>query len=136
MILKYKIINNLMQKGKQIKIEKILDKSVKVLQKISKKSVKELIQLSIILFSKVFKIINTKKKIEIISSFINNKNKRFAFSIKLILLSAKNKYFNFLYYNLIDEFFLITQRKNDSIKIKKKLEKRILNKKYLLKYYR
>ena len=125
-----------MQKGKQIKIEKILDKSVKVLQKISKKSVKELIQLSIILFSKVFKIINTKKKIEIISSFINNKNKRFAFSIKLILLSAKNKYFNFLYYNLIDEFFLITQRKNDSIKIKKKLEKRILNKKYLLKYYR
>ena len=139
MILKYKIINHIMQKGKKIKSEKLLNKILKVLQKTSKKPTKELIQLTVLLFSKIFKINNIKKKnrkTQIIPVFINDKKKRFAFSIKSILFAAKNNYLNYLHYNLTEKFFLIAQRKNELISFQKNLEKQVISKKYFLKYYR
>lgn len=143
MFTKYKIVNHIMQKGKKTKSEKILNKSIKELQKTSKKPTKELIQLSIILSSMIFKIHTTiknkknrNKKAQIKPIFIHNQNKRFSFAIKLIVSTAKKNNSNYLHNKLKEEFFLTTQLKNDSIKIKKKLEKQALNKKHLFKYYR
>ena len=132
-----------MKKGNKTKSEKVLNKSIKTLQKISRKPTKELIQLSIILFSTIFKqyIIvkkrRKKKKTRTVLIFTTNQNERFSLSIKRILFSAKRNYSNGLSYKLTQEFFLITQiKKNKFIKTKKNSEKQIFNKKYLLKHYK
>jgi ribosomal protein S7 len=142
MFTKDKIINNLTQKGKKTKSEKILNKSIKELQKNSKKQTKKLIQLSLILSSIIFKTrtIKNKKskkqKTRIKPSFIINQNKRFSFAIKLIVTTANENYTSYFYNKLKDEFFSTAQLKNNVIKIKKDLEKQALKNKHVFKYYR
>jgi ribosomal protein S7 len=142
MFTKNKIINHITQKGKKTKSEKILNKSIKELQKTSKKPIKKLIQLSIILSTIMFKTRtiknkkNRKKKAIIRPIFIPKQNKRFSFAIKLIINTAKANYTNYLHNKLKEELFLITQLKSNLIKTKKELEKQALNKKHLFKYYR
>lgn len=142
MFIKNKIINHLTQKGKKTKSEKILNKSIKELQKNSKKQTKRLIQLSLVLSSVIFKIRtiknkkNRKQKIRIRPTFIANQNKRFSFAIKLIVLTAKENSTSCFYNKLKDEFFSTARFKNNLIKTKKDLEKQALKKKHLFKYYR
>jgi ribosomal protein S7 len=138
MFIKNKIISYLTQKGKKTKSEKILNKSIKELQKNSKKPTKKLIQLSIVLSSIFFKIriIKKKKKSIIKPIFISNKKKRFSFAIKLIVKTAKENSTNCLHNKLKEEFFSMTQLKSSLIKTKKNLKKQALNNKHLFKYYR
>ena len=142
MFTKDKIANHLTQQGKKTKGEKILNKSIKELQKNSKKQTKKLIQLSLILSSVIFKIRtitnkkNRPKKNRIRPSFIANQNKRFSFAIKLIVLKARENYTSYFYNQLKDEFFSTAQFKSYLIKTKKDLEKQALKKKHLFKYYR
>lgn len=142
MITKNKIINHIIQKGKKTKSEKILNKSIKKLQKNSKKPTKKLIQLSIVLSSLIFRIHtiknkkNRKQKARIKPTFIPNQSKRFYFAIKLIIHSAKKNYFSYLHNKLKEEFLSTTKLKNNFIKTKKELEKEALKKKHLFKYYK
>jgi len=142
MFTKNKIINHITKKGKKTKSEKILNKSLKELQKNSKKQTKKLIQLSIILSSVMFKIRtiknkkNRKKKTIIRPTFIPKQNKKFSFAIKLIINTAKKNSYNCLHNKLKEEFFSTTQLKSNITKTKKELEKQALNKKHLFKYYR
>lgn len=140
MFTKNKITNHLTQQGKKTKSEKILNKSIKELQKNSKKQTKKLIQLSLILSSVIFNIRtiknkkNRKKKVRIKPTFIANQNKRFSFAIKLIVLTARENYTNCFHNQLKNEFFSTAQFK--SYLTKKDLEKQALKKKHLFKYYR
>ena len=140
MFTKNKITNHLTQQGKKTKSEKILNKSIKELQKNSKKQTKRLIQLSLTLSSVIFSIRtiknkkNRKKKVRIKPTFIANKNKRFSFAIKLIVLTARENYTNCFHNQLKNEFFSTAQFK--SYLIKKDLEKQALKAKHLFKYYR
>ena len=142
MFTKDKITNHLTKKGKKTKSEKILNKSIKELQKSSKKQTKKLIQLSLILSSIIFKTRtiknkkNKKQKTRIKPSFITNQNKRFSFAIKLIVTTANENYTSYFYNKLKDEFFSTAQFKNNVIKIKKDLEKQALKNKHVFKYYR
>lgn len=142
MFTKDKITNHLTQKGKKTKSEKILNKSIKELQKNSKKQTKRLLQLSLILSSVIFKIQtiknkkNRKQKARIRPTFIANPNKRFSFAIKLIVLTAKKSSTNCFHNKLKDEFFYTAQFKSHLIKTKKDLEKQALKEKHLFKYYR
>jgi ribosomal protein S7 len=142
MFTKDKITNHLTQKGKKTKSEKILNKSIKELQKNSKKQTKRLIQLSLILSSIIFKIRtiknkkNRKQKAIVKPTFIANQNKRFSFAIKLIVLTAKENSTNCFHNKLKDEFFSTAQFKSRLIKTKKDLEKQALKEKHLFKYYR
>jgi ribosomal protein S7 len=140
MFTKNKITNHLTQQGKKTKSEKILNKSIKELQKNSKKQTKRLIQLSLTLSSVIFSIRtiknkkNRKKKVRIKPTFIANQNKRFSFAIKLIVLTARENYTNCFHNQLKNEFFSTAQFK--SYLIKKDLEKQALKAKHLFKYYR
>ena len=142
MFTKDKITNHLTKKGKKTKSEKILNKSIKELQKNSKKQTKRLIQLSLLLSSVIFNIQtiknkkNRKQKIRIKPTFIANQNKRFSFAIKLIVLTARKNYTNCFHNQLKDEFFSTAQFKSHLIKTKKDLEKQALKEKHLFKYYR
>jgi len=143
MFKKNKIINYLTQKGKKTKSEKILNKSLKELQKNSKKQSKKLVKLSLILSSAVFNVreITNKKsrkhKIRIKPTFLYSSNKRFAFAIKLIVSAAKKSYESYFYNKLKEEFFSAIQYRSNVIKIKINLEKQALKEKRLLnKYYR
>lgn len=142
MFTKEKIINNLTQKGKKTKSEQILNKSIKELQKSSKKQTKKLIQLSLILSSIIFKTQtiknkkNKKQKTRIKPSFIASQYKRFSFAIKLLIATANENYTNYFHNKLKEEFLSTTQCKSNAIKIKKDLEKQALKNKHLFKYYR
>ena len=142
MLTKDKIINHLTKKGKKTKSEKILNKSVKELQKNSKKQTKKLIQLSIMLSSLIFKVRtiknkkNKKQKNRTIPTFIKNKNKRNFFAIKLIVLASKENVTNSFHNKLKNELFSITKFDNNLIKTKKYLERQTLKNKHLFKYYR
>lgn len=142
MFTKDKIINYLTQKGKKTKSEKILNKSIKDLQKNSKKQTKKLIQLSLILSSAILNIRtiknkkNRKQKTKIRPVLIIDPNKRFSFAIKSILLAAKENSTNCFHNKLKDELFSTAQFKSNLIKTKKDLEKQALKNKHLFKYYR
>lgn len=142
MFTKDKITNHLTKKGKKTKSEKILNKSIKELQKNSKKQTKRLIQLSLILSSVIFKIRtiknkkNKKRKARIRPTFIANQNKRFSFAIKLIVLTAKENSINCFHNKLKDEFFSTALFKSHFIKKRKEVEKQALKQKHLFKYYR
>ena len=135
MFTKNKMINHILQKGKKTKSEKIMNKSLKELQKHSKKSIKKIIQLCIALSSVIFKIHTIKTPRPI---FINNRKKIFFFGLKLIVIGAKKNYSNCFYNKLKKEFFSTTQFKNNMIKIKNKelAENDISSKKYLFKHFR
>lgn len=142
MFTKNKIINHLTKKGKRAKSEKIFNKSIKELQKNSKKNVKNLIKLSIILSSLIFKIRtiknkkNKKKQIKTLPTFIDKKNKRNFFAVKLIVSAAKENPNHHFHNKLKEEIFSAVRSENNTIKSQKYLEKQTLKKKYLFKYYR
>ena len=129
MFTKNKITNHLTQQGKKTKSEKILNKSIKELQKNSKKQTKRLIQLSLTLSSVIFSIRtiknkkNRKKKVRIKPTFIANQNKRFSFAIKLIVLTARENYTNCFHNQLKNEFFSTALFKSHFIKKRKVIYK-------------
>lgn len=142
MFIENKLINHTTKKGKKTKSEKILNNSIKELQKCSKKQTKELIKLSIIRSSRIFKLKtiknkkNKKQKARIQHIFIHNKNKRFYFAIKLIVSSSNKAGFNNFHNNLKKEIFDTARFENNLIKTNREFEKLAFKQKHLFKYYR
>lgn len=137
--IKNKLINHLIINGKKNKSEKIVWKSIKTLQTISKKSSKKLLQLALVSSTPIFKI-NTitqkkrkkkKQKSKIIPAFISSKMSRISFAIKFIITTIKKKK-----NTLPKEIILSSKGKSTAIEIKKDTQKQAFLNRHLFKYYR
>lgn len=137
-----KIVNHLTNNGKKYTSEKIFLKSLKQLQRDSKKESKKLLKLAIITSSPVFKLHvltqkkRKKKKGREIPAFINKTKIRVSLAIKNILLTARKKKNNNTYLSFKKELLLTAQGKSETIEYKNLVQEQILTKKHLLRYYR
>jgi ribosomal protein S7 len=141
--IKNKLINHITKNGEKKTSEKLLLKSLKKLQKTSKKQVKALLQLCILNSTPIFKLHTSSnkkqkkrnKKVREMPTFIVRPEIRTSLSIKFIL-SNKEKMSKNFYSELTKKVLLTTQSKSGPISSKNELQKKIiLNKRYLT-YYR
>ena len=139
-----KLVNHLVINGKKPKSEKIVLKSIKALQKTSKKSSQKLFQLALIYNTPIFKL-NTitqkkrkkkKQKVKIIPAFISNKASRISFAIKFIVTTASKKSNQPLFQKLLNEILISSRNKSDAVERKKDTQKQALLNRHLFKYYR
>ena len=139
-----KLVNHLVINGKKPKSEKIVLKSIKALQKTSKKSSQKLFQLALIYNTPIFKL-NTitqkkrkkkKQKVKIIPAFISNKTSRISFAIKFIVTTASKKSNQPLFQKLLNEILISSRNKSDAVERKKDTQKQALLNRHLFKYYR
>jgi len=137
---KNKIINVFMKNGNKNISEKILLKSLKLLQKSSKKPFQHLIQLAVINTALTFKLNEQivkkgkRKSKKIIPLFILKDSSRIMVSLKYIKINAyKSK--NSANKNIAKEILSFSFLKNQLVEQKTKLQTRILlNKRYLSKF--
>ena len=139
-----KLVNHLILNGKKTKSEKIVLKSLKALQKISKKSSRKLFQLALVHSTPVFKL-NTitqkkrkkkKQKVKIIPAFISNKASRISFAIKFIVAASSKKNNQPLFQKLLNGILISSQNESNAIETKKETQKQALLNRHLFKYYR
>jgi len=141
-ILKNKIVNVLMKNGKKHTGEKILLKSLKLLQKSSQKNFQSLFQLAVINTASTFKLNEQvmkkgkRKSTKIIPFFIINDSLRIMAALKYIKTTvSKTKSSNNFYQGLGKEILASSFSKSNSIEQKTKLQTQILlNKRYLSKF--
>ena len=141
-ILKNKIVNVCMKKGKKHTGEKILLKFSKLLQKSTKKNFQNLVQLAIINSTPTFKLNNQamnkgkRKSIKAIPSFIVKDSLRIMTALKSIINTAsKDKGSTNFYKSLVKEILASSLLKSQSIEQKNKLQTQVLlNKRYLSKF--
>jgi ribosomal protein S7 len=76
-----------------------------------------------------------RQKIKEVPSFIQNEKTRISRSIKFILMSSKKKKSNCFYVHLKNEILLNSQSKSSVIEIKNSLQKAVVGKKHIFKYY-
>ena len=137
-----KITNHLIINGEKYTSEKILLKSVKELQKDSKKQAKKILKLAVITLNPTFKFHTLtqkkrkKKKKKEIPAFINKAKIRVSLAIKSILFIAKKKRTDNIYLIFKKELLSTAQGKSETIDFKINNQKQILTKKHLLRYYR
>jgi len=140
--LKAKIINSLMISGKKETGEKILSKLVKFLQRSTNKNIINLIQLSIINSTPIFKLNEQiikkgkRKATKVTPSFISKNSLRTMLSLKLMRkIASKNKSSNSFYTKLGKEIVASAQLKSASVERKNELQKQVLlNKRYISKF--
>ena len=141
---KRKIINHIMDNGGKKTSEKIVLKTIKNLQKNSKKQTKQIIQLAIVNATPTFKLhkIENKKqkkrnrKVREVPAFISKQTSRTSSAIKFILSSIEKKSNKKLYKKLNQEILLTSEHKGNAIDFKNSLQKQVILKKHLFKYYR
>jgi ribosomal protein S7 len=139
---KNKIINQIMIGGKKTVSEKILFKSLKELNKFSKKQIKKILQMRIFLSIPAFKLhksINKKKrnkKIFETPAFIPNNQSRNSLSIKFILISAQTRVINHFHNKLKKEILVFLEQKEAVDELKNNLQKKVLAKKSYFRFYR
>lgn len=140
--LKQQLTNAIMKHGKKKTAEKILIKSLKLIQKFNKKNHKNLIKDSIINSTPTFKINKqsskrgkrkTKKEIP---AFVKKDYLRTVLSVNfLVSTSLKNKDLKTFYRKLTQEIIETSLQKSKSIEQKTELQKQVLMKKrYLLQF--
>jgi ribosomal protein S7 len=140
--IKNKIINFLAKKGETALNEKIFIKSIKELQKNTKKATKDIIKAAVISVATPFKILifkqkkRKKKKVREVPFFIKAYEAQIYLAIKNLTESIQNKQKNSLYKRLQNEFFLAAQQSEESLKVKKNIQKLLTTKKRLLNFYK
>jgi ribosomal protein S7 len=140
--LKQKLTNAMMKHGKKKTAEKILIKSLKLIQKLNKKNHKNLIKDSIINVTPTFKINKQsskrgKRKVEKkIPAFVKKNSLRTVLSVNfLVSASLKNKDLKTFYGKLAQEVIETSFQKSKSIEQKTEIQKEVLmQKRYLLKF--
>lgn len=141
--IKKKFENHLMINGKKNTSENILFKSLKKLQKDSSKQYKNIIKISLINSTPIFKLhkIENKKqkkknrKIREIPYFLLTNKSRFSLAIKFMLKSIKKTKAKSFYSKLINEILLNIKKEGESSYIKNELQKKaLLNKRYFQFY--
>jgi ribosomal protein S7 len=143
--IKTKFANHLMLDGGKKISEKIILKSFKNLQKISKKQINNVMKLSLLYATPIFKlhkisnkkVKKNKKKIRVIPAFIPKIITRISLGIKYILFNINKKKTNkFLFNKLQEEILIIAQNNGAFLEIKKETQQQtLLNKRYF-RYYR
>jgi len=141
-IFKNKIVNVFMKNGKKHTSEKILLKSSKLIQKLSRKNFKSLAQLAIVNTTSAFKLNEQvmkkgkRKSKKVTPSFIIKDSLRVMTALKFIkntVQKKKNSANSFK--NLSNELLASSLLKGQSIEQKTKLQTQILlNKRYLSKF--
>ena len=140
--LKKKFANSMMKNGNKETIEKILKKSLKLVQKTSKKNYINLLKHSIINSTPTFKINEqskkkgkrkTKKEIPI---FIKGELNRITSSLNFLIFSSyKNHELNNFYKKVSKEIVETSLQKSKSIEQKNEIQKQVLmQKRYLLNF--
>lgn len=141
--IKNKFINHIMNKGRKMQSEKLLLKSIKELNKLSKKQIKNLMQLSIIQTSPTFKLhtsVNKKRKKKKFKThetpaFITQSANRTSLAIKYVLSNSEKQFTHKFYDKFKREVIeLMTQKDVHDNKIE--LQKKVISKKNYLRYYR
>lgn len=133
-----------MVNGKKETGERVLLKSLKEIQKESKKQSQELIKLGIAYATPAFKlhkITNKKqkkrnKKVREIPAFISDKKARISLAIKFIMTNLKKKKSANFYEKLKQELLANAQYRGTAIQIKNELQKQVLANKRYFAYYR
>lgn len=133
-----------MVNGKKETGERVLLKSLKEIQKESKKQSQELIKLGIAYATPAFKlhkIANKKqkkrnKKVREIPAFISDKKARISLAIKFIVTNLKKKKSANFYEKLKQELLANAQYRGAAIQIKNELQKQVLANKRYFAYYR
>ena len=144
MEIKNKMINHLMISGRKETGEKILLKSLKEIQRDSKKQSQELVKLGIMYSTPTFKlhkITNKKqkrrnKKVRTIPAFISDKNARISLAIKFILITLRKKKSKNCHIKLKQELIANALYKGSAIQIKNELQKQVLVNKHYFSYFR
>jgi ribosomal protein S7 len=140
--IKNKIVSHLLVNGEKKTSENSLLKSFKELQKDSNKSSKKLVQLAIMYSLPIFKLhkMTQKKKrrktVKEIPAFILNEKARVSLAIKFIIASVKKKTAGNFYVKLKQEILLNSQNKGGATDVKNELQKQVLVKKRLFRFYR
>src|SRR6476620_4238306 len=142
--IKSKLINNITLDGRKKTSEKILLKSLKELQKSSKKQSKELVKLALIQSTPIFNLhrISNKKlkkknrRVREIPAFISKMSARTSLAIKFILTSIEKKKSNNFYLKLKENLLVTAQAKGNAVKLKNELQKQSILHKRFFKYYR
>lgn len=136
-----KIINNLVRNGKKSKSEQIFLKTLKALQKNSKKTSKKLLQFALISHTPFFRIHQfvkkkkkNKKKIKMLPVYIKHKNSKISFAIKFIVETTLKKEKLSFFQKLFREILSFNKTNMTHIEIKK--EKYVFLNKSFFKYYR
>jgi len=140
--LKQKLVNTLMNSGNKRTGEKILVKSLKLLQKSTVKKHINLIQLAVINATPTFKVNQQlskkgkRKSKKDIPTFITNDSLRIMLSLKFIkTASTKSQSSACFYENLTQEILASSTLKSQSVEKKNELQKRtLINKRYLSKF--
>lgn len=141
--LKNKLINILMKNGNKKTSEKILLKSLKILQKLSIKKHTNLIQLAVVNSTPTFKINKQnikkgkRKSLKETPIFIKTSLLRTTLAIKCLKDASYIKNFSLSYFakNFSQEILSTASLKSNSIEKKNILQKQILiNKKYFFKF--
>jgi ribosomal protein S7 len=141
--IKNTLINHLMLSGNKKTCETILLKSLKIIQKICKKSHKTILKLAIINSTSAFRLIELKpkkrkkkKNSKEIPIFISNNYERITWSLKFISQTIRKNTTSKSYNNLKQEIMYSSQNEGDSTKIKTDLHKQIITRKRLFLYFR
>ena len=138
--LKSKLVNTIMRSGNKGTGEKMIIKSIKLLQKSTNKKHVNLIKLAIINSTPTFRVTQQAKKrgkrksIVEVPTFINSDILRVTNSLKLITTNSKRRG-NSFYKNMSNEILEASSFKGKSIEKKTELQKSVLiNKKILFKF--
>lgn len=140
--LKEKFITSFMKKGKKETSEKILNKTIKKIQKSNKKNCKNQLQIAIINLTPTFKLNKQskkkgkKKQMNLVPVFLPNNDLRISFALKLFRLTSlknkKEKTSKILTKEILHSSNFI---KSTSIDNKNELQKQILSqKRYFYKF--
>lgn len=136
--IKQKFVNFLTIKGKKATNEKNFKKSIKTIQKLHKKTTKDILKCAVIKATIPFKILVFKqkkrkqKKVKEIPFFLKNYKDQVNFAIKNIIKAIKNHKNQACFLKLQKEIIVTTQLKNESTKIKENIQKFITTKRHLL----
>jgi ribosomal protein S7 len=138
--LKNKVINSLLISGNKVTSEKLLLKSIKLLQKLTKKSYLNLLQLCILNIVPIFKMNTQKfkkgkrKYFKEVPSFIKTDSLRIMLALKYLKKSSAHKNTSFDT-SFANEILSSAQSKSQTVEKKNELQKQILlKKKYLHKF--
>ena len=140
--LKEKIVNSFMQKGKKETSERILNQTIKKIQKLEKKNCKNQLQLAIMNLTPTFKLNKQskkrgkKKQMNHVPNFLPNNYLRIGFALKLLKLTLlKNKKGKTCEHLAKEILTSSNSVKSISIEQKNELQKQVLSqKRYFYKF--
>ena len=140
--IKKKLLKHILKNGKKPISEKIFTKSVKSIQKSQNKSHSEILRLSILNSTPMFRIIKLKNKrrkkksIKEIPAFLSTYTYRSSWGLKYLTKASTLKTENIFSNQLKQEILSTAKNESSSITLKNELQNKALEKKKYFRHYR